>query len=55
MFEAVVPLLYPIFVHSIIAKGLLNLLHGLRLSITKNLAKLDAISLDNAFGNLAGK
>lgn len=44
MFEAVAPLLDLSLSHGIIAKGMLNLLDGLSLSITKLLVKLDAIS-----------
>lgn len=55
MFEAVVLLVDLRFVHGIIDNGLVNLLDGLSLGINKLMAKLDAISLQDAYDHFAGK
>lgn len=51
VFGVVAPFFELSFDHCTIAKGLLNLLNGLSLSITKVLAKLDAISFFNVFSH----
>lgn len=52
MFDATISLLHLNFPHGIIAKGILNLLEGLTLNVTKLLAKCDAVSMLDVFGQL---